>query len=87
MDTPVRDIPDLERALLRRGLDERSDGFERCGGCKRTPLIGERIYVYERGAILCELCRATDPGQPVYSRLVHGPAFGQTIRIRDRRAA
>jgi hypothetical protein len=87
VDAPVRDIDELELALLRRGIDARAAGGERCDHCRRTPLVGERIYVYERDAVLCELCRSLEPGTPIGSRLVHGPEFGLTIRIADRRHA
>ena len=53
----LRDMLDLELALLRRGLDERLAGSERCTCCHRTPLVGERVYVYGSGTIACELCR------------------------------
>jgi hypothetical protein len=87
MRASVHDIPDLELALLRRGVDQRVAGRERCQHCHRTPLIGERIYVYDSGAMLCELCRALQREAPERSRLVHGPEFGHTMRIADRRAA
>ncbi len=90
MDEPMRDTSELEIELLRRGVDQRVAGSERCERCRRTPLIGERVYVYEGGeggTILCELCRVLEPRAPVGSRIVHGPAFGHTIRISDRRAA
>ena len=58
METTVRDMPALELALLRRGVDELAAGCERCRHCHRTPLIGERVYVYEGGGMLCELCRS-----------------------------
>lgn len=87
MDGPVRDMPALELALMRRGMDDLAAGCERCARCRRTPLIGERVYVYESGAVLCELCRAVELQTPVGSRLVHGPEFGHTLRITDRRAA
>jgi hypothetical protein len=87
MDSAVRDMPALELALMRRGVDDLAAGCERCGHCRRTPLIGERVYVYEAGAMLCELCRAVDPRAPQSSRIVHGPEFGHTMRITDRRAA
>jgi hypothetical protein len=87
MDTPVREIPDLELALLRRGVDERTAEDERCRHCKRTPLIGEHVYADDSGTILCELCRMMEDGTALRPRLVHGPAFGHTIRITDRRAA
>ena len=87
MRASVHDIPDLELALLRRGVDERVADRERCEHCRRTPLIGERIYIYESGAILCELCRARHKQEPVRSALVHGPEFGHTMRATDRRTA
>jgi hypothetical protein len=87
MTVSLRDMLDLELALLRRGLDERLAGSERCGCCHRTPLVGERVYVYESGRIACELCRERQPQSPVESRVVHGPEFGHTMRITDRRKA
>ena len=87
MRVPAHDIPDLELALLRRGMDERAAGRERCTHCRRTPLIGERVYLYEGGSILCELCRARERESPARSQVVHGPEFGHTMKIADRRAA
>jgi len=45
------------------------------------------VYRYERGMLVCELCRSLEPGAPLSAQLVHGPAFGHTIRIVDQRAA
>jgi hypothetical protein len=87
MQAPDREIPEFELALLRRGVDELAAERERCGHCRRTPLIGERVYVYDSGEIACELCRALDDRQPRGSRVVHGPEYGHTMRITDRRAA
>ena len=89
MESSVRDMPALELALLRRGVDELAACEERCGHCHRTPLIGERVYVYEgpAPALLCELCRTLERRQPVANHIVHGPEFGHTMRITDRRAA
>jgi hypothetical protein len=80
-------MPELELALLRRGLDELAAANQRCAKCRRTPLIGERMYSYDGGRMLCELCRVVQRERPVGSALVHGPAFGHTMRITDRRAA
>ncbi|MDQ6836722.1 MAG: hypothetical protein M3016_11105 [Actinomycetota bacterium] len=87
MAPSLRDMLDLELALLRRGLDERLAGSERCTCCHRTPLVGERVYVYGSGTIACELCRAGQPDRPLRARTVHGPEFGHTMRITDHRAA
>jgi hypothetical protein len=85
MHAPTLDKEDLELALLRRGVDELAAESERCAKCQRTPLIGERVYVYNAGVVLCELCRAVQREAPLESRLVHGPEFGHTMRITDRR--
>lgn len=86
MEELIRDIPELEIALLRAGVDRRLAGRERCGVCHRTPLVGERVYVYDEALILCELCRSRGPEPPLGSRLVHGPEFGHTMRLTGRRA-
>ncbi|HET8977597.1 MAG TPA: hypothetical protein VFN87_05515 [Solirubrobacteraceae bacterium] len=87
MPESLRDMLDLELALLRRGLDERLAGSERCTCCHRTPLVGERVYLYGSETIACELCRARRRDAPNTTRLVHGPEFGHTMRITDQRAA
>ena len=83
----AHDMLELELALLRRGLDERLAGSERCSSCHRTPLVGERIYEYEAGRVACELCRRRQRVVPHGSHVVHGPEFGHTMRITDQRAA
>lgn len=80
-------MPDLELALLKRGVDQLTAGRDCCAHCHRTPLIGERVYAYDGGAILCELCRDLRLEAPIASRVVHGPEFGHTMRITDQRAA
>ena len=79
-------MPDLELALLRRSVDDMAAGTERCRHCHRTPLIGERVYLFDRGGMLCELCRSVRRDTPVRSVPVHGPEFGHTMRITDQRA-
>jgi len=87
MDVPVRDMDDFELALLRRGVDDLVTEYGQCARCHRTPLIGERIYGYGQGVILCELCKADHPEEPLQSQLVLGSEFGQTVRVTDRRDA
>jgi hypothetical protein len=84
---PSDESRDLELALLRRGMLVRDAERERCGECGRTPLIGERMYAYDGGAVLCELCRALSDATPAAWRVVHGPEFGHTMKIADRRVA
>jgi hypothetical protein len=87
MPASVREPQELELALLRRGLYERAAGSERCGRCRRTPLTGERVYIYDSGSVACELCRSLQPDVSRYSHIVHTPEFGLTMRITDQRAA
>ena len=82
MAIEIREMPQLERAMLKRSVDTISAGCERCGHCRRTPLVGERVYVYAGGSMLCELCRTLKRDTPVSTRMIHGPEFGHAVRIR-----
>jgi hypothetical protein len=79
--------PDLERALLRKGVGAREAGRHQCADCGRTPLVGERVHVYERGAVVCALCRPRRRTPPQASRTVAHSERGQTVRLRVRAAA
>ena len=74
--------PELERSLLRRSVDAMAAVSERCERCRRTPLIGERVYVRDSGALVCELCRTVDGGRALDSRIVHSSEFGHAVRIK-----
>jgi hypothetical protein len=87
MEGSERGSDELEIALLRRGVDRRTAGSERCRGCGRTPLVGERVYLHRHGSICCELCRALEDEPMLESRTVHGPEFGHTMRLMGHRAA
>ncbi len=87
MEESDRGLPELQIALLRRAADYCEEGRERCQGCGRTPLIGERVYFADVGAMYCELCRALEPEPSLEARTVHGPEFGHTMRLTDHRAA
>ncbi|HEX4108738.1 MAG TPA: hypothetical protein VHX88_11420 [Solirubrobacteraceae bacterium] len=52
-----------------------------CADCQRTPLAGERVYHYDGGGIVCELCRALRPGEPRSSALVRHSEAGHTVRL------
>jgi hypothetical protein len=82
-----RAMPALERALLRRGMSERTAKQEVCALCGRTPLVGERVYLADSGTMLCELCRPRGLKLPVRCSTIHGPEFGHTLRISDQRVA
>ena len=78
----VRSGPPLETLLLRKGLGERAAARPQCSGCRRTPLEGERLHVYEDGTVRCELCRGRRSEEPVRVELVRGPEFGHGVRLR-----
>lgn len=79
--------PDLERELLRKGVGAREAGRRHCSDCGRTPLVGERVHVYARGAVVCELCRPRRRAAPERSHVVPHTEQGQTVRLRERVAA
>ena len=72
--------PELERHLLRRSVMALAAGRDCCDGCHRTPLVGERVHVYDGGRVLCELCRREQRDAPVRSEPVHGSEHGLTVR-------
>jgi hypothetical protein len=73
--------PARDRDHLRRGVGAHDDDGRRCADCRRTPLVGERIYLYEGGRLACELCQPLHKRKPVGSELVRGPAYGQVVRL------
>ncbi len=85
MQPTIGDTPQLELALLRSGLGRRADASEHCDTCQRNLLIGERVYQYDDGHVRCALCREGSLKEPAGSHTVHGPAFGNSIRVIDRR--
>ena len=87
MDHHDHVAPELQVALMRRAVGLRDAVRERCRTCRRTPLVGERVYMDPAGVVYCELCRALDPEPALRSRVVHGPEFGHTMRLTDHRAA
>jgi hypothetical protein len=84
---PDQGAPELQLALVRKAVGRRDAARERCHECRRTPLVGERVYLADDERIYCELCRMLESELLVRSRIVHGPEFGHTIRLTDHRAA
>jgi len=67
-------MPDLAAILLRRSARSLDSGLKRCAGCRRTPLVGERLHEMDTGRTLCELCVSALPEEErrsVRSELVH----------------
>ena len=51
-----------------------------CHDCRRSPLIGERVYLYERGQLVCALCRPSRKQEPLRADIVHGAEYGHTVQ-------
>jgi hypothetical protein len=71
---------DLERGLLRKGVDALAAGWATCAGCRRTPLVGETVHLYADERMLCDLCRDHRSGAPERSELVRHAEHGQAMR-------
>ena len=81
--------PALERALLRRSVDDQQAHRHRCVHCHRTPLTGELVHLYAALAgerLVCDLCRPLRREPPARSQLMHAPDHERAVRV-TRRAA
>jgi hypothetical protein len=76
------DAADLERQLLRRSVGALAAERHLCADCGRTPLVGERVHLYDRGEIVCELCRPLRRAAPVSTEQVRHSECGHTVRVR-----
>lgn len=76
----------FERELLRRGVGALSADRHRCEDCHRTPLIGERVYLYDDGRPVCELCRPLRRSTPQASEVVRHSEHGHAVRLTARAA-
>ena len=71
----------IAQALLRKSVGLLTDERPRCAHCHRTPLVGERVYLYgER--IVCELCRPRRREAPHATELVRSPEHARAVRVR-----
>jgi hypothetical protein len=77
---PSLDEADLERELLRKGVVALRAGHTRCTDCGRTPLVGEQLHFYPRGATVCELCRPMRAEPPNRSHIVRHSGQGVSVR-------
>lgn len=90
MPVLARQKPSLELVLLRKGVGQLSDHRDRCVHCHRTPLVGERVHVYDGSAgdrLVCDLCRPRRREAPQRSEIFHSPDRDRAVRIRARDAA
>jgi hypothetical protein len=54
-------MPDLAAFLVRSSIGTLASTDVPCGGCRRTPLPGERLHELDGGRVLCDLCFAELP--------------------------
>lgn len=78
----IWDAAELERHLLRRSVGALTADRHACADCGRTPLVGERVHLYHRGELVCELCRQLRRGEPVSFETVRHSEFARAVRIR-----
>ena len=74
----------LEAALLRASVHALSAERHVCRHCHRTPLVGERVHLYEgrHGThVVCELCRPLRVAAPDSSVLVRSPEQGSVTPL------
>jgi hypothetical protein len=75
----------VEISLLRQSVGALAERRTRCDHCRRTPLVGERVYMYAAAAgerLVCELCRHLRREQPERSELVHSAENAGSVRVR-----
>ncbi|HEV3322490.1 MAG TPA: hypothetical protein VG147_09930 [Solirubrobacteraceae bacterium] len=84
----VTDIEQFERVLLRRSVGVLTSDRNRCADCGRTPLVGERVHLYEErgGGVVCELCRPLRRGHPAATETVRHSPHGNGVRLMARAA-
>ena len=86
-----KDVEELERSLLMRGLGALTADRMSCSDCGRTPLTGEQVHLYDaRSAgssdVVCELCRQLRREPPLLTEAVRHGEHGQTVRLTARAA-
>jgi hypothetical protein len=81
MPSAVSPSPGFELALLRKSVGALADARDRCVHCHRTPLVGERVYLYA-DRIVCELCRPRRREAPQGSELMRSPEHERAVRVR-----
>lgn len=70
---------ELASLILRRSLGAIGTGRDSCSGCRRTPVAGELMHVFDSGSTLCSLCLQ---GLPEAER---SPLRSERVHVGDRR--
>ena len=76
---PEPSVTEIETALTRRSVGELSRERVVCRDCRRTPLVGERVYLYGAEPV-CELCRPRHRAAPDSSELVRSHGHADLVR-------
>ena len=72
-------VTEIETVLTRRSVGALASERVCCADCRRTPLVGELMYLYGRHAV-CELCRPRHRAEPDSSALVRSPGHAALVR-------
>jgi hypothetical protein len=76
---------DLASRLLKKSLGAMAGERSCCSRCRRSPLTGELMHVFERDETLCTLCLAKLPDterEPLRSERVHAAERKLTVMPR-----
>ncbi|MFL5844017.1 MAG: hypothetical protein ACJ762_04920 [Solirubrobacteraceae bacterium] len=76
----ARSIADLNRFLLRRGVDRLAQERDCCTVCHRTPLVGEHVARYANGSLTCALCTSSKRRDIERVELVHHSEWGHAVK-------
>jgi hypothetical protein len=78
---------EIEDALLRASVDALAGIRPTCRHCHRTPLIGERVHLYDgrgRTDVVCDLCRPLRTAEPDRTELVRSAEQGASVQPVER---
>lgn len=76
---PAAETTEIETALTRRSVVALAHDRVVCRDCRRTPLVGEIVHLYDDHAV-CELCRPRHRAAPDSSALVRSPGHADLVR-------
>jgi hypothetical protein len=81
-----RKPPLIEAMLIRKSVGALAARLSRCHHCRRTPLVGEQVYLYAAASggerLVCELCRPLRREPPARSETVHSIEHERCVRRR-----
>jgi hypothetical protein len=86
---PFRAAPPREISLLRTSVVALVPERPACVHCRRVPLVGELVHVYEAAGAqrhVCELCRPRHREPPARSEIVHSSEHHRAVKARTRAA-